>query len=88
MLTTTTLMLIEHTKLREAMDAAGLSTRKLAAVSGCSPARVAQMAVGQFPSTSAITAVAMAAALDVEVRDLFTFPDGETLVRLGLIRSV
>lgn len=88
MLSTTTLTVINSNRLRAAMDAAGQTTRSLAKVAGCSPARIAQLAVGQFPATSAATAVAICSALDVEVRDLFAFPDGEALVRLGLIRSV
>lgn len=82
---TTTLKLISPEKLRARMDEVGSSTRKLAAASGASPARIAQLASGQYQSTAAATAVAIAQALDVEVASLFAFPDGEALVRLGLI---
>lgn len=85
MLSTTTLSLRTPDVLKIAMDAKGRSTRWLAARSGCSPARVAQLASGQYPATSASTAVAMAAALEVDVATLFTFPDGAALKRLGLI---
>jgi len=86
-LPTTTLALRTPDGLKKAMDKAGRSTRWLASAADCSPARIAQLATGQFPATAASTAVAIAAALEVDVVDLFEFPDGETLVRLGLIRS-
>lgn len=82
---TTTLKLRDPEVLRAKMKAAGTSTRKLAAAADSSPARIAQLAGGQYQSTSAETALAIAAALDVDVTDLFYFPDAETLVRLGLI---
>lgn len=88
MLPTTSLTLPDPQKLRDAMDAAGKSTRSLAKVAGCSPARIAQLAAGEYPATAASTAVAIATALDVDVTELFTFPDGEALIRLGLIRGV
>lgn len=88
MLPTTSLTLPDPQKLRDAMDRAGKSTRSLAAVARCSPARIAQLAAGEYPATAATTAVAIATALDVDVTDLFTFPDGEALIRLGLIRGV
>lgn len=88
MLPTTTLTVRDPAKLKEAIASAGLSTRSLAKQADCSPARIAQLAAGQYPATAAGTAVAIAAALQVPVTDLFSFPDGETLVRLGLIRSV
>ena len=87
MLDTTTLALVSPEKLRAAMTKAEKSTRTLAADVGCSRARVQQLAAGQFPQTSAAIAVALCAALDVDVKDLFYFPDGEALVRLGLIRA-
>ena len=85
MLSTTTLALRTPDVLRLAMESKGRSTRWLAARSGCSPARVAQLANGQSPATSASTAVAMATALEVDVATLFVFPDGAALRRLGLI---
>lgn len=88
MLPTTSLSLRDPQKLRDAMDAAGKSTRSLARVAGCSPARIAQLAAGEYPATAATTAVAISTALDVDVTDLFSFPDGEALIRLGLIRGV
>lgn len=88
MLPTTSLALRDPQKLRDAMDRAGQSTRSLARVAGCSPSRIGQLASGDFPATAATTAVAIATALDLDVTDLFSFPDGEALIRLGLIRGV
>lgn len=88
MLNTTTLALTDPEKLTEAMKAAGLSGRKLGALVGLAPSRIAQLADGHYPATKATQAVAIAAALDVDVKDLFSFPDGEALIRLGLIRPV
>lgn len=88
MLPTTSLSLKEPDRLRSAMEKAGKSTRRLAHDAGCSPARIAQLAAGDYPATAATTAVAIATALDVDVTDLFVFPDGEALIRLGLIRAV
>lgn len=88
MLPTTSLSLTEPDKLRDAMAAAGKSTRRLASEAGCSPARIAQLAAGDYPATAATTAVAIATALDVPVASLFSFPDGDALIRLGLIRAV
>lgn len=94
MLPTTTVQLRSADLFRAAMEKAGLSSRALAKRAGCSPSRIGQLMVDRDPSTpdgaSAGLAVALAAsiaaALDVEIRDLFEFPDGEQLVRLGLIR--
>lgn len=88
MLSTTFLTLSDPGKLRTRMDEVGLSNRKLAAQVGFSPARIAQLTAGQYQEAAAEPALAIAAALDVDVTDLWTFPDGEALVRLGLIRSV
>lgn len=93
MLSTTTVQLRSAEKFRTAMTAAKLSTRTLAAEAGCSPSRIGQLMVDRDPSTagggsaglSVSTASAIAAALNTEVRELFTFPDGADLVRLGLI---
>lgn len=94
MLPTTTVQLRSAETFKAAMLKAQLSTRTLAKRAGCSPSRIGQLMVDRDPSTpdgaSAGIAVglaaALAAALDVEIRDLFEFPDGEQLVRLGLIR--
>lgn len=82
---TTTLKLRSPEKLRACMDKQKSSVRKLAAAADSSPARIAQLASGKYQSTAAETALKIAAALDVEVTDLFYFPDAEALVRLGLI---
>lgn len=94
MLPTTTVQLRSADTFKAAMDKAGLSSRALARRAGCSPSRIGQLMVNRDPSTpdglSAGIAVglaaALAAALDVDVRDLFEFPDGAELVRLGLIQ--
>lgn len=88
MLSTTTLALKDADKLAAAMKDKGMSTRKLAKAAGCSPSRVQQLAAGVEPATQAAFAVAIATALDLDVTDLFSFPDGEALIRLGLIRTV
>lgn len=71
-----------------AMKKAKHSTRSLAKIAGCSPARIAQLAAGEYTATALILATAIAAALDVDVKDLFEFPDGEALINLGLIRAI
>jgi lambda repressor-like predicted transcriptional regulator len=86
MLVTTSLTLRHPDRLRAAMDKAGKSTRGLAREAGLSPARIAQLAAGDYPATQANAAVAIAAALELPVAALFEFPDGEALIRLGLIR--
>lgn len=94
MLPTTTVQLRSGEKFRAAMKAANLSTRALAKAAGCSPSRIGQLMADRDPSTpdggsaglSIALAAAIAAELDVEVRDLFEFPDGDALVRLGLIQ--
>lgn len=94
MLPTTTVQLRSGDAFRAAMDKAGLSSRALAKRAGCSPSRIGQLMVDRDPSTpdgaSAGLAVglaaAIAAALDVDLPDLFEFPDGDQLVRLGLIQ--
>jgi transcriptional regulator with XRE-family HTH domain len=87
-LATTTLQLRSPDKLRAAMEKAGSSTRVLAKAADCSPSRIGQLIQGKDTGVSAGTAVAIAAALAVETRDLFEFPDGDALIRLGLIRDV
>jgi transcriptional regulator with XRE-family HTH domain len=87
-LPTTTLQLRSPGVLREAMDASSASTRSLAAAAACSPSRIGQLMQGKDVGVAAGTAVAIAAALNREVRDLFAFPDGDSLVRLGLIRDL
>lgn len=87
MLVTTSLTLSDPARLRAAMETAGKSTRGLAREAGLSASRVAQLAAGEYPATQANAAVAIAAALELPVASLFEFPDGEALIRLGLIRS-
>lgn len=87
MLNTTTVR-VDHEALRAAMDAAGKSTRRVALEAGCAASRVAQLASGKDPGVAVATAVAIATAVDKDVNQLFSFPDGETLIRLGLIRPV
>lgn len=88
MQSTTTVILRDPTVLRAAMTDKSKSTRKLAVEVGCSPARIAQLAAGEFPAAKVEIAVAIATALDRKVADLFAFPDGEALISLGLIRQV
>lgn len=88
MLATTTLQLIDPDKLRSNMESSGSSTRSLAKAAGCSPSRIGQLMLGKDSGVSAGTAVAIAGALELEVRELFAFPDGDALVRLGLIRDL
>lgn len=87
MLKTTILKLSSPRKLTAAMEKSGKSTRRIADEARVARSRVAQLARGHVPSATASTAVALADALDVPVADLFEFPDGEALVRLGLIRN-
>lgn len=88
MLETTSLSLRSHERFMAALQASGKGIRGVAAEAGCSPARVAQLSHGVKPAAQASTAVAIASALEVDVTDLFEFPDGEALIRLGLIRCV
>jgi len=93
MLPTTTLQLRSADEFRAAMTKAGVTTRSLAKQAGCSPSRIGQLMLDRDPSISTgssagisvSTAAAIAAALEAEVRDLFHFPDGPELIRLGLI---
>lgn len=85
MLSNTFLSLKDPEKLRERIAERGLSIRRFAAQVNVSFGRIAQMTNGQNLSTSADSAVSIAAALDVDVADLFEFPDAQALVRLGLI---
>lgn len=94
MLPTTTLQLRSPEAFRAAMTKAEVTTRSLAARAGCSRSRIGQLmldrdasiASGSSAGISVGTAAAIAAALDVDVSDLFEFPDGPELIRLGLIR--
>jgi transcriptional regulator with XRE-family HTH domain len=94
MLPTTTVQLRSPDAFRAAMTKAELSSRALAKRAGCSPSRIGQLMVDRDPSVAGGqsagigvgTAAAIAAALDVDLGDLFEFPDGAELVRLGLIR--
>lgn len=88
MLPTTTVQLRDPDTLRAAMEKAGSSTRLLAKAANCSPSRIGQLVQGKDTGVAVGTATALAAALNVEVRDLFEFPDGDALIRLGLIRDV
>lgn len=87
MLSTTTLALDDPDKLRSLMTSRGFTVRSLAKASGSSPARIGQLTTGRDQSIAAGTAVSIATALDVDVDQLFSFPDGEALVQLGLIRG-
>lgn len=88
MMPTTTVQLTDAQKLRDAMEAAGKSSRALARAAEVSPARIQQLMSGRDLGIGASRAVAIATALDVDVVALFDFPDGESLIRLGLIRGV
>jgi transcriptional regulator with XRE-family HTH domain len=88
MLQTTMLVLRSGEELRKAMDAAGTSNRKLAAKAGIAPSRVGQLTSDENTSASVAIATSIAAALDVDVAQLWSFPDGEALIALGLIREV
>lgn len=88
MLSTTTLQLKDPDSLRSAMEKAGSSTRVLARAAECSPSRIGQLIQGKDTGVAAGTAVSIAGALNLEVRDLFEFPDGDALIRLGLIRNL
>lgn len=87
-LATTTVQLTSPDALRAALEKAGSSTRLLAKAADCSPSRIGQLIQGKDTGVSVGTAVAIASALQLEVRDLFEFPDGDALIRLGLIRDV
>lgn len=88
MLETTSLALRSPDKFMAALKASSKSIRQVAREAECSPARIAQLSHGTHPAAQASTAVAIASALEVPVSDLFSFPDGEALIRLGLIREV
>lgn len=83
--TTTRLALRNPDKLSAQITAAGLKPKHLATQTGLSVSRIYQLTQGHLPSLSAPAAIALAAALDIDVRELFTFPDGPELVQLGLI---
>jgi DNA-binding Xre family transcriptional regulator len=85
MLSTTSLRLVSAPKLQEAIATYAGGYRKLSREVGISAARLTQLVQGHKPQVSAPTAVRLAAALDVEVRALFDFPDADDLVRLGLV---
>jgi predicted XRE-type DNA-binding protein len=85
MLATTFLALRDPSKVLPAITAAGLKPPAVAKQVGISVSRIYQLAKGQVPSLGAPAAVAFCAAVDVDVRTLFEFPDGPELVRLGLI---
>ncbi len=93
MLTSTVLQLRSPEGFRAAMDTASLSVRKLSRLSGCSIARISQLstgrdsksASGEVGGVTVEVATKLSAALDRDVSDLFDFPDGPALVRLGLI---
>lgn len=73
-------VIARHGALRTAMDQAGLSTRTLAArTSDPSVARMAIHAQTHPESGRTITlerATSIARALNMDVRDLFAYPDG------------
>lgn len=85
MQTTTSVRLKSPDDLKARIAAAGSSLRKLATQVNLSPGRIGQLTTGRDLGVRVPEAVAIAAALDVNVRDLFEFPDGEMLVKLGLI---
>lgn len=82
---TTTLHLSDPDAFTARLRSQGFNIRSLAEAVEIHPSRVGQLCKGHKPDTSAETAVALAAALDVDVAELFEFPDGPTLVALGLI---
>ena len=88
MLPTTTVQLKSPDQLRAAMEKAGSSTRSLSKAAGCSPSRIGQLIQGKDTGVAAGTAVALSGALGLETSDLFEFPDGDALIRLGLIRGI
>lgn len=85
MQSTTILTLRKPDTLLATINAAGLTAPQAAKQAGLHPSRIYQLAQGHSPSVAAPAALALAAALDVDVRTLFTFLDGPELVRLGLI---
>lgn len=88
MLPTTLVQLRDPDALVAAMRKADVSIRTLAKRVDLSSARIGQMTSGTGTGMQVGKAVAIAAALDVDVVDLWHFPDGEALIRLGLIRAV
>jgi transcriptional regulator with XRE-family HTH domain len=83
---TTVLKVKDPDALRLAIAAANRTQTDVAKEVGISRARLAQL-VGGHPSSSTPvpTALAIAAAVDRDATDLFVFPDGENLQRLGFI---
>lgn len=88
MLPTTLVQLIDSEKLVAAMREAKLSTRSLAKRVGLSSARIGQLTAGTFPGMKVGEAAAIADAVGLDIADLWHFPDGEALIRLGLVRAV
>lgn len=88
MLPTTLVQLRDPDALVAIMKNAGVSIRVLAKRVDLSSARIGQMTSGTGTGMQVGKAVAIAAALDVDVDELFHFPDGEALIRLGLIRDI
>ena len=86
MQSTTSVRLKSPAQLSELIKKRGSSLRKLAAGVGLSPGRIGQLTTGKDLGVRVTEAVAIAAALDVDVADLFEFPDGALLVKLGLIQ--
>jgi transcriptional regulator with XRE-family HTH domain len=84
---TTTLHLKDPDAFRALIKSRGLTFRKLAERVEIHPSRVGQLCEGHRPDTAGATALALAAELDVDVAVLFDFPDGQTLVDLGLISA-
>jgi transcriptional regulator with XRE-family HTH domain len=83
--TSTVLTLRSAEKLNETLKASGKTMRALAAETGMSRSRISQLTRYHFPQIGLDSAVQLSAALEVDVRTLFTFPDADRLVRLGLV---
>lgn len=88
MLPTTLVQLRDPDALVAAMRKANVSIRLLAKRVELSSARIGQLTSGAGVGMQVGKAVAIAAALDVDAADLWHFPDGEALIRLGFIRGV
>ncbi len=87
MKSTTVVELRDPSALAAALAEAKLSPRKLAARIDVSSSRIHQLVTGQHQSIAVEKALAIAAELEREPAVLWTFPDGDQLIRLGLISA-
>jgi transcriptional regulator with XRE-family HTH domain len=72
-------------KLRELLAKSHQTHEQVAAAAGMSRARLLQIMRVPSSYTTAAAAVTIAAAVDADVVDLFEFPAGDALKRLGLV---